>query len=64
MEKITIPKQFTKPVRGESVTCWISKDISESLDKISNETGISKQRIADLLLKKAIEAVEIIECDI
>ena len=50
MEKITIPKQFTKPVRDESVTCWISKEISEKLDKISNETGISKQRIADLLL--------------
>lgn len=64
MDKITIPKQFSKPVREESVTCWISKDVSESLDKISNETGISKQRIADLLLKKAIEAVEIIECDI
>lgn len=64
MEKITIPKQFTKPIREESVTCWISKDVSESLDKISNETGISKQRIADLLLKKAIEAVEIIECEV
>jgi hypothetical protein len=64
MDKITIPKQFTKPIRDESVTCWISKDISEQLDKISNETGISKQRIADLLLKKALEAVEIVECDI
>jgi hypothetical protein len=64
MDKITIPKQFTKPIREESVTCWISKDVSESLDKISNETGISKQRIADLLLKKAIEAVEIIECEV
>ena len=64
MDKITIPKQFTKPVREESVTCWISKDISESLDRISNETGVSKQRIADLLLKKAIEAVEIVEYDI
>lgn len=64
MDKITIPKQFTKPVREESVTCWISKDISESLDRISNDTGISKQRIADLLLKKAIEAVEIVEYEI
>lgn len=64
MEKIIIQKQFTKPVRSESIQCWISKDISEQLDKVSNETGVSKQRIMDLLLKKALEAVEIVECEI
>lgn len=64
MEKIVIQKQFTKPVRSESIQCWISKDISEQLDKVSNETGVSKQRIMDLLLKKALEAVEIVECEI
>lgn len=64
MEKIIIQKQFTKPVRSESMPCWISRDISEQLDKISNETGISKQRITDLLLKKAIESVEVVECEI
>lgn len=64
MEKITIQKQFTKPNRSESIQCWVSKDISERLDTISNETGISKQRITDLLLKKALEAVEIVECEV
>ena len=64
MEKITIQKQFTKPNRSESVQCWVSRDISERLDKVSNETGISKQRITDLLLKKALEAVEIVECEV
>jgi|GEM_PF-6790429 len=64
MEKIIIQKQFTKPVRSESIQCWVSKDISEQLDNISNNTGISKQRIMDLLLKKALDAVEIIECEI
>ena len=64
MDKIVIQKQFTKPVRSESIQCWISKDVSEQLDKLSNETGISKQRITDLLLKKAIEAVEVVECEI
>lgn len=64
MEKITIQKQFTKPVRSESVTCWVSKEVSDKLDELSNETGISKQRITDLLLKRAFEAVEVIECDI
>lgn len=64
MDKILIQKQFTKPVRSESIQCWVSKDISEQLDRISNETGISKQRITDLLLKKAMEAVEIVECEV
>lgn len=64
MDKIIIQKQFTKPVRSESIQCWISKDVSEQLDKISNETGISKQRITDLLLKKALDAVEVVECEI
>lgn len=64
MEKITIQKQFAKPDRKESVQCWISKDVSEQLDNISNETGLSKQRITDFLLKKALAAVEIVEAEI
>lgn len=64
MDKIKIQKQFTKPNRSESIQCWVSKDVSERLDTISNETGISKQRITDLLLKKALEAVEIVECEV
>ena len=64
MEKIIIQKQFTKPVRKESVQCWISKDVSEQLDSISNETGLSKQRIMDFLLKKALANVEIVEAEI
>lgn len=64
MDKIIIQKQFTKPVRSESVQCWVSKDVSDKVDKISNETGISKQRVMDLLLKKAIEAVEIVDSEI
>lgn len=64
MEKITIQKQFTKPNRSESVQCWVSRDVSDRLDTISNETGISKQRITDLLLKKALDAVEIVECEV
>lgn len=64
MENIIIQKQFSKPVRSDSVTCWISKEVSDKLDELSNETGISKQRITDLLLKKALEAVEVIDCDI
>ena len=64
MEKIIIQKQFTKPSREESIQCWISKDVSEMLDNISNETGLSKQRITDFLLKKACASVEIVESEI
>lgn len=64
MEKITIQKQFTKPIRSESIPCWVSRDVSELMDKLSNETGISKQRIMDLLLRKAYEAVEVVDCEI
>lgn len=64
MEKIVIQNQFSKPVRSESVQCWISNDVSEMLDKICNETGLSKQRIMDFLLKKACAAVEIVNVEI
>lgn len=64
MEKIKIQKHFTKPNRSESIQCWVSKDVSERLDEISNETGISKQRITDFLLKKVLDAVEVVESEI
>ena len=64
MEKIFIQKQFSKPIRSESIQCWVSRDISDRLDKLSNDTGISKQRIMDFLLKEALEAVEVVDCEI
>ena len=64
MEKIVIHKQFTKPDRKESVMCWVSRDISDKCDQISNETGISKQRVMDFLLKKAINALVIVEPEV
>ena len=64
MDKIKIPKCFPKSNREERVTLWVSKSISEKLDDISYSSGLSKQRITELLLQRAIEAVEIIELDI
>lgn len=64
MEAIKIHKPFSIPKESDCSRCWISKDISEQLDEISNETGLSKRIITDLLLRKAIEAVEIVETDI
>ena len=64
MEKIIIQKQFTKPNRSESIQCWVSKDISERLDELSNDTGLSKQRITDFLLRKALDCVVVTESEI
>ena len=64
MEKIIIQKQFTKPNRSESIQCWVSRDISDRLDQLSNDTGLSKQRITDFLLRKALEVVEVAESEI
>lgn len=64
MDKIIIQKQFTKPNRSESIQCWVSKDISERLDELSNDTGLSKQRITDFLLRKALDCVEVTESEI
>ena len=63
MEKIKILRQYKKPVRNERVVIWVSKDIRDALGKISEETGLSQQGIADLLLQKAMDAIEIVDCD-
>lgn len=63
MDSIKILRQYKKPVRSERVVCWVSKDVRDALSKISEETGLSQQCLADMLLRKAMEAVEIVEDD-
>ena len=63
MEKILIQKQITKPINGACV-CRVSTEVNERLDNLSEKTGISKQRITDYLLSKALDAVEVVECEI
>ena len=64
MEKIKIHKVSAIPKECDCSRCWISKDISDRLDEISNESGLAKRLITDLLLRKAIESVELVETDI
>lgn len=64
MEKIIIQKQTEKQLSSDTVHCVISRDVSERIDDISDATGISKRRIMDLLLRKAAEAVEIVEPEV
>lgn len=61
MDKIKIHKTNSRPV-GKSGGCvWISKEVNDALDSLARETGIAKQRITDHLLKKALEAVEVVD---
>ena len=64
MDKIIIHKQNGKPVGKDGGSVWISKDVNESLENLSLETGIAKQRITDFLLRKALEYVEVAESEI
>ena len=64
MEKIKIARQYKKPARNERVVIWVSKDIRDALAKVSEETGLSQQCLADLLLQKAMDAIEIVDSDI
>lgn len=64
MEKIKIARQYKKPARNERVVIWVSKDIRDALGRVSEETGLSQQCLADLLLQKAMDAIEIVDSDI
>lgn len=61
MEAIRIPKQMPKSNYSARVNCWISKGISQELDSICEETGLTKQTLTDMLLRKALDVVEIVE---
>jgi hypothetical protein len=64
MEKIKIHKSPLILKESDCARLWVSKDISDRLDEISNASGLAKRIITDLLLRKAIEQVELIETDI
>lgn len=61
MDKIVIQKQTSTSIRKNGVQVRISQEINSKLDELSEETGIAKTRIIDLLLRKALEQVEIVE---
>lgn len=64
MEKIIIHKQTTGSIRKDGVMIRISKEVSQQLESLSEETGLSKTRVADYLLKKALAVVEVVENEI
>lgn len=60
MEKIIFHKVNSKPAGKTGGNVWVSKEVNDQLETLESETGITKQRIADLLLRKALEVVEIL----
>ena len=64
MEQIIIHKQTGTNIRKEGKMIRISAEADSQLEALSEETGISKARLADYLLRKAIGAVVVEETEI
>lgn len=64
MDKIILAKQNGSNIRKEGVLVRIAPDMNKEIDALSEETGIAKTRIIDVLLRKALAVVEVVESDI
>ena len=58
---IKIAKQLKTSPRSERVVIWVAKDTQDALATVSEETGIGQQCLADLLLREAMQMVEVTE---
>ena len=63
MNKIILKKQSGANIRKDGRMIRISAEVDDKLESLSEQTGHSKTRIADLLLKKAIDQVEVVDVD-
>lgn len=63
MEQITIKKLNGCDIRKNGVQIRIAKDVNDQLDALSEETGYTKTKIADLLLRKALQCVVVEESE-
>ena len=62
-KKIVIPVQSGTTIRKDGKAIRVSLDVDEKLTELSNETGFTKARLANFLLKQALEMVEVVEVD-
>ena len=63
MNKIILKKQSGASIRKDGRMVRISAEVDDKLESLSVQTGYSKTRIADLLLKKAIDQVEVVDVE-
>lgn len=61
MDKIILHKSTGKAIGKAGGTVWLSKEVNDRLDALADETGIVKQRITDLLLRRALEVTVVQE---
>lgn len=61
MNKIILKKQSGASIRKDGRMIRISAEVDDKLEELSEQTGRSKSRIADYLLKKAFDLVEIVD---
>lgn len=64
MEKIVILKDKANFIRRDGFQVRVAADVNERLDMLSDETGLAKTKVLDVILRKALEAVEIIEVEV
>jgi hypothetical protein len=64
MEKIVILKDKANFIRRDGVQVRVAPDVNEALESIRDETGLAKTKVLDVILRKALVAAEIIECEV
>lgn len=62
--KIVIAKDKQANIRKEGKMVRISKEVDDQLEELSEISGVSKTRLADSLLRKALDCVEIVESEV
>ena len=64
MEEIKITKLTGADIRKSGVQVRVAADINKELMELSEETGLTKALITDLLLRKALKYVRVVEQEI
>lgn len=63
IKKIRIPKQSGGSIRKDGKSIRVSLDVDSKLTELSDDTGFTKSRLADFLLRKSLEMVEVVEVE-
>jgi len=63
MEKIIIRKQSGIGIRADGKMVRVSNEVDAELGRLSDETGFTKARLANYLLKVALDNVLVVEDD-
>lgn len=61
MDKIVIVKDKANFILKDGLQVRIAPDINERLEELSEETGLAKTKVLDVILRKALTAVEVVE---